>query len=588
MLSAISRKVLSLKSERDKYMTQEQTGVVGSREAEKESGEMNKVKPFFYDVTLRDGNQALRKPWNMEEKKRIFNLLVRLGVQGAEVGFPVASPMDYQCTQHLGQIAPDNMVIGALARANEEDIDFAVRALVKVQPKAIPRLHTFIGMSSYHMEHVLRKRPDQVRVMAVKAVQTAKDKLSGRGEIQFSPEHFGDCLDNLDWVIESLLSVVDAGATIINLPNTVERTKPDIFCHMVKKVVDCMPAQIVIAVHCHNDMGMATATTIKSFDIGASQLEVTLNGLGERAGNTSLYETAVVLWNNDVSVDINFEVIYEASLQIAEMSGIPIPMKAALIGPEVLKHRSGIHQSGAIRTGDQTKGAYRPIDPKLIGRAGDEECEFTSQSGAAAVGKIIRETGRTIIEEEANMLQPALKAVSEDRGVLTSEQLAAVHDALKALREKKPKLTAEDILAVTKDAIGIKSEPVWKLIRARADSDNINTSTATITLQKSGAHAITDAAVGDGPLDAAFQAIKRITGITAKVEDYSVKGVTPGSDAQGQAFVVLSHNGRECRGEGSDTDVIQASIKAFLNALNRLLAGEKNGSSISQLTDQPT
>jgi len=534
-----------------------------------------KMKPFIYDVTLRDGNQALKKPWNPDEKTIIFGFLMRLGVQGAEVGYPGASQMDFNCTVALAKMASRGMVIGALARACEADIKAAAKALQYVAEGAISRLHTFIGMSLFHMENVLKTSPEQVCQMAVDAVKLAREEMGECGEIQFSPEHFGDCEDNLDWVIESLLAVVEAGATIINLPNTVERTRPSVFATMVKLVVDAMPEHVTVAVHCHNDLGMATATTVESYFVGARQLEVTLNGLGERAGNTNLYEAVVALHCAGIDVGLNLEAFYEIALDVANMSGIPIPMKAPLIGQEVLKHRSGIHQDGAIKTDGGEKGAYRPINPMLIGRAGDEECEFTSQSGVGAVAKIIRETGRTITNGEARLLQPALKAVSEDRGVLTPKQLAAVFDAFLKLRAKK-EVTLKDVLEIAKDGVGIKAEKVWELVSARVDSDSERDSTAIVCLRKD-RDEFTETAFGNGPLDAAFNAIRKIIDNCIKVEDYRVEGVTPGSEAQGKVYIILSLVGNKCEGTGTGTDVVQASIKAYINALNRLLAGESNG-----------
>ena len=243
-------------------------------------------RPFFYDVTLRDGNQALRNPWNLNEKELVFRQLLKLGVQGIEVGFSGASDMDFAACEHLAKLAPDNVVISGLARAVERDIVMVWEA---VKHAAQPRIHTFLATSPFNMENVLRMSPSQVKAKAVNAVTICKKAMGGRGTIQFSAEHFGDCQDNMDFVIELLQAVVAEGAHVINLPNTVERYRPMLFVNMVERVVKALPKQVVVAVHTHNDLGMATATTVESYFAGAIQLETALNGLGERAGNTNMY-----------------------------------------------------------------------------------------------------------------------------------------------------------------------------------------------------------------------------------------------------------------------------------------------------------
>ena len=282
---------------------------------------MNTRQPFFYDITLRDGNQSLKKPWNTYEKEIIFKLLVELGVQGVEVGFSAASDMDFEACSRLAQIAPDNIVISGLARAVEKDI---IKVAQAIEPANKPRIHTFIAMSPFNMQYVLNKTPEQVRKIAIEAVEFAKKTIGKRGEVQFSVEHFGDCHENIDFVIDSLQDVVKAGATIINLPNTVERTRPKKFVELVEKVYTALPKDITIAVHNHNDLGMATAATVESYFAGAVQLECALNGLGERAGNTNMYEVAIALHNSGVNVPLNLDKIYETALTVADMSGVKI------------------------------------------------------------------------------------------------------------------------------------------------------------------------------------------------------------------------------------------------------------------------
>ena len=256
------------------------------------------------------------------------------------------------------------------------------------------------------MKYVLQKDPQDLRKMAIDAVKHAKSLMNDKGDVQFSVEHFGDCKDNIGFVIDTLQEIVEAGATTINLPNTVERTRPFEFTSLVRQVYDALPKHVTIAVHCHDDLGMATATTVESYFVGARQLECSLNGLGERAGNTNLYEAAVALYNNGVNVPLNLHKIYETAMIVSEMSHIPIPIQAPLIGPDALAHRSGIHQDGAAKTKGMKKGAYRPIQPSLIGRDDDEKLAFTSQSGKTAVYEIISKAGYPISMQEAIRITP--------------------------------------------------------------------------------------------------------------------------------------------------------------------------------------
>lgn len=535
--------------------------------------------PIFHDVTLRDGNQALRRPWNLTEKSRIFQMLVDLGVSRVELGYPGASRMDFDCVNLLAAQAPKQMVVGALARANHRDVTSAIEALSDITgaaDKARPMIHSFVGMSPYHMGAVLRREPNEVRLMALDAVKLARAGLGNDGYIQFSPEHFGDCLENLDWVISVFQELAEAGVDVFNLPNTVERYRPSVFVAMVDKVRRALPDSKIVSVHCHDDLGMATATTVEAFFAGARQLEVTLNKLGERAGNTSLYETAMALHCNGVEIGLNLGLFYETAIKVAELSGVPIPEKAPLIGADCLMQRSGIHQHGAVQTFGRPKGAYRPFDPTVIGRAGDEELEFTSQSGTAAVEAIIRESGRNITKAEAQLLQPALKAVSEQRGALAPEELASAYDALRGLQAHKPELTQEDINAVVRDAIGLRGKLTWECPYAFAVA-GAPVPTASVILVHDGAKLPPVAAVGDGPVDAIYKAISQATGLQVSVVDYQIHNVSGGADAQAEATCVLALDGRSCQGQGVDTDTVMASVKAYMQALNRLARGESNG-----------
>jgi 2-isopropylmalate synthase len=388
---------------------------------------MNDRKPFFYDVTLRDGNQALANPWNTAQKELVFNQLLKLGVQGIEVGFAGASEMDFAACNYLAERAPSSVVISGLARAIEHDIRKVWEA-VRVAPQ--PRIHTFIATSPFSMENVLKMSPEKVKRTAAEAVAFAKSLVGERGTVQFSAEHFGDCQDNLPFVIEVFHEVVKAGATTINLPNTVERYRPMVFVEMVAKVVEALPKHITVAVHTHNDLGMATATTVESYFAGAVQMETALNGLGERAGNTNMYEVAMALHNCGVDVPLKLGEVYETALLMSKWADLPIPQKAPLIGEEAVAHRSGIHQDGASKTKGMKKGAYRPIDFSVIGRNENDVITFTSQSGKTAVYEMISNMGYHISLDEAAQLQPILKVISEKEGELDNARVLEIfrHD----------------------------------------------------------------------------------------------------------------------------------------------------------------
>lgn len=500
-------------------------------------------QPFFYDITLRDGNQSLKKPWNLNEKEFIFNKLVDFNVQAVEAGFPAASEMDFEACRRLAEIAPENIVISGLARAVEKDIKTAVEC---IKVCSLPRLHTFIAMSPFNMKYVLNKKPEEVRKTAVEAVSFAfgeMKKANKNCQVQFSVEHFGDCMENLDYVIDTLKEVVKAGATVINLPNTVERTRVKTFVDMVEKVYEELPKDIMIAVHCHNDLGMATAATVESYFAGATQLECCLNGLGERAGNTNMYEVAVALHNSGVEVPLNLGEIYEMALVVAEMSKVPVAEKAPLIGPEALAHRSGIHQDGAVKTKDMEKGAYRPIHPTLIGRKDDEKIGFTSQSGKTAVFEIISDAGYPITMQEAVRITPIVKEAAEKVGELPTRNIIDIY--------------FKEVFNVQGDfkLVGFEklSEKVFNLkFFHKTEFFDMN-------------------AQGNGPLDACLSALKQ-AGFPQKLvdyEQYALDGEIFGSGAVAMTVIHFENlDSRTILARGKDENTLKANVKAIFNGLN--------------------
>lgn len=502
-----------------------------------------KRQPFFYDVTLRDGNQALKKPWNTKQKEIIFNELILLGVQGIEVGFSGSSDMDFEACRHLASIAPSNVVISGLARAVEKDI---LKVAEAIKSAEMQRIHTFIAMSPFNMENVLRKNPMDIRKIAVNAVKYAKELMGAKGQVQFSVEHFGDCAENLGFVIDSLLEVVEAGATVLNLPNTVERTRPFDFVKMVEKVTKELPKDVIVAVHCHNDLGMATATTVESFFAGATQLECSLNGLGERAGNTNIYEVAVSLHNCGIDVPLDFPLIYETALMVAEMSRIPVYEKCPLIGPDALAHRSGIHQDGALKTQNMEKGAYRPIHPSLIGRDDGEKLGLTSQSGKTAVYEVINKAGYPITIEEAVRITPYIKEKAESIG----------------------ELPISNIIDIYLNKVFNVDGPFKLLNFKKLDVEQGEKFSLNFTFE---GKEFTEVGNGEGPLECCLKALKK-AGFSEKLSHYEQSAFdedAKGASAQAMTVIQLEAETGEvilCR--GMDSSTAKANVKAIFNGLN--------------------
>lgn len=501
--------------------------------------------PFFYDITLRDGNQSLKKPWQLSEKQFIFDKLKELNVQAVEVGFPASSHMDFEACKTLADMAWDNLVVSALARTVQSDIDSAVSSIGHAQ---IPRVHTFLTLSPFHMKYVLNKSPEYCSKKAIEAVEYAYlkiKKINKNAQVQFSVEHFGDCAQNLDFVIDTLKQIVKSGASVINLPNTVERTRPKVFIDMIEQVKNALPDDVIISMHNHNDLGMATATTVEGYFAGAIQLECCLNGLGERAGNTDFAQVAVALHNNGVEVPVNLDKIYETAMIISQMSNVQIYEKAPLVGPEALAHRSGIHQDGAIKTKDMEFGAYRPIHPSLIGRDDSEKIGFTSQSGKTAIYEIINNAGYPITIDEAVRLTPVVKEVSEKKGELKVDEILEIY--FKEIFDIKGAFE----LVMFKHIAGDKFKLDFKF---KGDLKEVE-------------------GVGNGPLDACLDALKN-AGFPRKLSHYKQYALDEdkmGSGATAMSVIKLvGKNGEEIIGRATDKNTAKANVKAIFNALNQV------------------
>ena len=390
---------------------------------------------------------------------------------------------------------------------------------------------------------------EEVRAKAIHAVSLAKEMLGPQGSVEFSAEHFGDCMDNLDFVIDVFRDVIAAGADTINLPNTVERYRPRLFVDMVSKVVEAVGDKATIAVHTHNDLGMATATTVESYFAGAAQMEVALNGRGERAGNTNFYEVAVALHNCGVETGLNLGEIYETALMVSELSGVSIYAKAPLIGAEAVVHRSGIHQDGASKTKNMKKGAYRPIDFSLIGRDDNDVLGFTSQSGRAAVAEIVNSCGYPISLSEASELQPVLKAISEREGEL---------DAARVLEVFKDRFVNYTTRLCFISVNGLRDEQRFVFTYKVGDEKRERSISA------------------EGPIEACTRLMKE-EGFDVELVSYR-QGVVGEGDSlwNGRALseIVFRNGEKTVTGRGVHNDTLVANMKAVFGAVNMLFFRE--------------
>ncbi|MCG6142574.1 2-isopropylmalate synthase LeuA2 [Leptospira mtsangambouensis] len=389
----------------------------------------NQIK--IQDVTLRDGNQALRKPWTLDEKIEVFDLLVELNVDGIEVGFPSSNETEFVASKTLAKRAPIGKPIAGLSRANESEI---AKTWDAIQYANKPRMHIVYPVSDFSIRNVLKISEKEVIQKIQKSVSFARSLVGPEVEIQFSGEHFGDAIENFAFTKEAFFSAIEAGANIINLPNTVERYRPMVFVNMVKEMKEFIGNKAKVSVHTHNDLGMATATSVECVYVGAEQIEVALNGLGERAGNTNLYETCIALHQNGEKLGINFQRIYPTAKRIAEMTGIPIGEKTPIVGEDIFSHRSGIHQDGVAKTIKQSKGAYRTFSPEFVGRNDAETISFTNQSGHRAIQFLLENRGIFVPQSKVHELFETAKSISskENNREITEAELVDLATGLVA------------------------------------------------------------------------------------------------------------------------------------------------------------
>jgi len=503
-----------------------------------EKMESKKERVLIFDTTLRDGEQSPGASMNTDEKLRVAQQLERLGVDIIEAGFPVASEGDFLSVQQIARKIRGPQIAG-LARANQNDID---RAWEAIKEAAHPRIHTFISTSDIHLKYQLKKTRDQVLKEAFTSVAHA---CSYTPNVEFSP--MDATRTDWDYLCDIVEATIAAGATTVNIPDTVGYAMPDEFGNLIAYLFEKVKNihQAIVSVHCHNDLGLAVANSLAAIQRGARQVECTINGIGERAGNTAMEEVVMALETRKnffgFSTGIKTEYIYQSSRLLTHITGIQVQPNKAIVGANAFAHESGIHQDGLIKE----KITYEIMTPQSVGIAGTH-LVLGKHSGRHAISEHLKKMGYK----------------------LSADEVKRVFVRFKELADVKKEIFDEDLEAIIYDEV-YRVDEKYKLIYLNVVSGNVAIPTATMQMEVN-KEIVQDAGFGVGPVDATFAAIRKITKTNYHLMKYTVNAVTGGTDAQGETAVQLQFNDKSVVGRGADPDVIVASAKAYINALNRL------------------
>ncbi|EHQ51141.1 2-isopropylmalate synthase [Ectothiorhodospira shaposhnikovii] len=504
-----------------------------------------KDKLFIFDTTLRDGEQSPGASMTREEKVRIAKALEKMRVDIIEAGFPAASTGDFESVRAVARAVQDSTVCG-LARAKDVDIDRAGEALKEANSA---RIHTFLATSPIHMQYKLKMSPDEVLTQAVAAVKRARQWTDN---VEFSPEDAGR--SELDFLCRVIEAVIDAGARTINIPDTVGYNIPQQFGELMRNLIERVPNsdKAVFSVHCHNDLGVAVANSLAAVLHGARQVECTINGLGERAGNAALEEIVMaVRTRQDVfpcDTTLDTTQIVPCSRLVSSITGFPVQPNKAIVGANAFAHESGIHQDGVLKHRD----TYEIMRAQDVGWS-ENRIVLGKHSGRNAFRTRLKDLGIEFTAEE---------------------ELNEAFSRFKELADKKHEIFDEDLQALVSEATMAMDSEQLKLVSMRVCSETGETPLANVTLSVDGAER-SGQAEGSGPVDAAFKAIETIVPSGTQLLLYSVNNITSGTDAQGEVTVRLEKAGRIVNGQGADTDIVIASAKAYLNALNRLVMPDR-------------
>ena len=505
---------------------------------------MSAEKVIIFDTTLRDGEQSPGAALSIAEKLEIAHQLAKMGVDVIEAGFPVSSPAQFEATKLCAEQV-QGPIICALARANQKDIDAAGQAIA---PAAKKRIHTFIATSPIHMEYKLRKKPDQVLKMAVEAIQMAKQWTD---DIEFSPEDA--CRSEMSFLYEILAAVIEAGATTLNIPDTVGYVLPYEYGQIIAQLKQNVKGieKAVLSTHCHNDLGVATANSLAGVRNGARQVECTINGIGERAGNAAMEEIVMAIhtrqdfFDHKVTTNINTREIYRTSQLVSQLTGFVIQPNKAIVGKNAFAHESGIHVDGILKH----RQTYEIMTPETIGLGGSTMV-LGRHSGRHGFIDRCRQLGYNLSEAE----------------------IQTAYEKFLVIADKKKEVFDEDIAAIINDDVRTVSQTyVLEYLNVTSGTGTIPTGTVRIRTQDGKVHQA--AACGDGPVDAAYEAIRLATGQKPQLENYAMRAITGGKEAMGEATVrVKAKDGRTYIGRGVSTDIVEASAKAYLDAINRIAA----------------
>lgn len=504
---------------------------------------MRKINIF--DTTLRDGEQSAGVNLNLHEKLEIARQLERLGVDIIEAGFPAASKGDFQAVQAIAQTVRNCSVTG-LSRSVQSDIDAAWEAL---KDGAEPRLHVFIATSPIHMQYKLRMTPEQVIETAVESVRYAKKYFP---IVQWSAEDA--CRSDLPFLATIIEKIIEAGANVINIPDTVGYITPkqygDIFSFLKKNVRNI--EKISLSAHCHDDLGMAVANSLAAIEAGATQIEGTINGIGERAGNAAIEEVAVALYIRkdyyQAETRLNLQEIKRTSNLVSKLTGMIVPPNKAIVGKNAFAHESGIHQDGVLKE----KTTYEIISPQLVG-VQSNSMVLGKHSGRHAFRTRIQELGYSLTEEEVNRLFVRFKD----------------------LADKKKDITDDDLIALILDEKLDTYKNFYQLCSIQVQYGTNQIPTAVVVLKDGEGNDIQEAATGAGSVEALYNALEKALQLPVTLLDYRIESVGSGRDALAQVYVKVSLDGKEASGRGTAQDVLEASAKAYIHAVNRMFVIEK-------------
>ncbi len=504
---------------------------------------MTEDRVLIFDTTLRDGEQSAGIGLTTPEKLEIAKQLERLGVDIIEAGFAASSPGDFEAVETIAREVRRPQ-IASLARCHPDDVDQAWEAIKEAEN---PRIHVFISSSDVQIMHQLRRNPEQVLEMAVSSVERAKSYCDN---VEFSP--MDATRTDIEYLYTMLEAVIDAGATTVNIADTVGYTVPAEFAERLRLIKENVPNidRAILSVHCHNDLGMSVANSLAAVTVGARQIEGCINGLGERAGNASLeevimgIETRKELYGAGTGIDTRQ--IYRTSRLVSDITGFPVQPNKAVVGANAFRHASGIHQDAILKE----RTTFEIMDPRSVGWPSNE----------LVLGKLSGRSG--------------LRSRLEDLGYhLEQTELDTAFQQFKDLADKKREVSDADLVALMSNRRRVLDVPsTYELDHVQVSCGNHEVPTATVSLLSADGTSSTDAATGTGPVDAVYKAINRIVQVENTLTEYRVDAVTEGIDALGDVTIRIEKNGSMFIGRGSDTDIIVASAKAYMNALNRLLA----------------